>query len=88
MVVLVRLVRRSRILVCVLLLLLMVVAGDGGAGTVVMVLVDEVMLMVLGRDGGRGKSVRAEIVTRQVLPVVVGSGVVNVLDLIATTALL
>jgi len=54
-----------------------------------MVLVDEVVLMVLdGGDGGRGKSVGAEIVTRQVLPVVVRSGVVDVLDLIAAAALL
>jgi len=95
MVVLVRLVVRRGILVLLvlqMLLLLMVVAGHGGGGTaagaVEMVLVDEVVLMVLGGDGGRGKSVGAEIVTRQVLPVVVGSGVVDVLNLIAAAALL
>lgn len=82
------------LLVLVLLLLLMVGAGHGAAatataGTAEMVLVDKmVMLVVLAGDGGRGKPVRAEVVTGQVLAVVVGSGVVDVLNLIATAALL
>jgi len=52
------------------------------------VLVDEMVLVVLGGGRGRGKTVSAKVVARQVLAVVVGRSVVNVLCLVTTAALL
>jgi len=52
------------------------------------VLVDEVVLVVLGGGRRRGKPVGAKVVARQVLAVVVGSGVVDVLSLVAAATLL
>lgn len=76
------------LLLLVLVLLMAVAIVDGTAGVVEMVLVDEVVLLLLRSGVGRGKPVGAEIVAGKVLAIVVGRGVINVLCLIATTALL
>lgn len=76
------------LLLLVVLQVLLVVVARIGAGAVEVVLVDEVVLVVLGGGRGRGKPVGAKVVARQVLAVVVGRGVVDVLRLVAAATLL
>jgi len=52
------------------------------------VLVDKVVLVVLGGGRGRRKPVGTKVVARQVLAIVVGRGVVDVLRLVAAATLL
>lgn len=77
-----------RVLRLVVLHVLLVVVARTCTGAVEVVLVDEVVLVVLGGGRGRGKPVGAEVVARQVLAVVVGCGIVDVLRLVAASTLL
>lgn len=81
------------LLVMVMLLLILVrliVIITAVVGAVKVRLVDEVMVLmvILCRGGRRGKSVSAEVVARQVLTVVIGRGVVDVLCLVAAATFL
>jgi hypothetical protein len=76
------------VLLLVLVLLMVVATIAGAPGVVEVVLVDKVVLLLLRIDIGCRKSIRTEIITRKVLTIVVGRGVVDVLRLITTTALL
>lgn len=76
------------LLLLVVLQVLLVVVARIATGAVEVVLVDEVVLMVLGAGRGRGKPVGSKVVARQILAIVIGRGVVDVLCLIPAPTLL
>lgn len=77
------------LILMLLLLLVTVTTAAGVTGTVEVVLVDKmVWWMVLAGGRGRREPVGAKVVAREILPVVVGRGVVDVLRLVATATFL
>lgn len=75
-------------LLLVLVMLIVVITAVVGAAEVRLIDKVMVLMVILCRGRRRGKSVSAEVVSRQVLTVIIGRGVIDMLCLVSAATFL